>query len=88
MPRYPRTHALKQPIADITIGLLNAYELRQCGLFQLIAERNSVLGKVQDKTRRLRYELLFLKQITPPTTMAVYMHAIIFRENCSTNFNK
>ncbi|WP_394167448.1 DUF3080 domain-containing protein [Photobacterium piscicola] len=63
IPRYPRTHALKQPIADITIGLLNAYELRQCGLFQLIAERNSVLGKVQDKTRRLHYELLFLKQI-------------------------
>ena len=63
IPSYPQTHALKQPIADITIGLLNAYELRQCGLFQLIAERNSVLGKVQDKTRRLRYELLFLKQL-------------------------
>ena len=56
IPSYPRTHVLKQPIADITIGLLNAYELRQCGLFQLIAERNSILGKVQDKTRRLDYE--------------------------------
>ncbi|PSW63593.1 DUF3080 domain-containing protein [Photobacterium kishitanii] len=63
LPIYPGTRLLKQPIPDIRMGLLNAYELRQCGLFQLIAERNSVLGKVQDQTRQLRYELLFLKQL-------------------------
>ena len=63
LPSYPDTRSLKQPLADIRMGLLDAYELRQCGLFQLIAERNSVLGKVQDQTRQLRYELLFLKQL-------------------------
>ncbi|WP_233218462.1 DUF3080 domain-containing protein [Photobacterium sp. GB-210] len=56
----PAKRVLIQPLADIRIGLLDAYELRQCGLFQLIAERNSILGKVQDKTRGLRYELLLL----------------------------
>lgn len=64
LPTYPDTRSLKQPVADIRMGLLDAYELRQCGLFQLIAERNSVLGKVQDQTRQLRYELLFLKQLS------------------------
>ncbi|WP_087852417.1 DUF3080 domain-containing protein [Photobacterium andalusiense] len=59
----PAVRSLKQPVADIRIGLLNAYELRQCGLFQLIAERNSILGKVQDQIRQLHYELLFLKQL-------------------------
>ncbi|WP_064604763.1 DUF3080 domain-containing protein [Photobacterium sp. J15] len=48
------------PIEDIRMGLLDAYELRKCGLFHLIAERNSVLGKVQDRTHQLRYELLFM----------------------------
>ncbi|MEC6814210.1 DUF3080 domain-containing protein [Photobacterium toruni] len=63
LPSYPDTRSLRQPLADLRMGLLDAYELRRCGLFQLIAERNSVLGKVQDQTRRLRYELLFLKQL-------------------------
>lgn len=63
LPALPAARSLKQPVADIRIGLLNAYKLRQCGLFQLIAERNSILGKVQDQTRQLRYELLFLKQL-------------------------
>ncbi|QSA19926.1 DUF3080 family protein, partial [Vibrio furnissii] len=31
-------------------------ELRKCALFSLIAERNSVLGKVQDEFRRFDYE--------------------------------
>ncbi|MGR5368128.1 DUF3080 family protein [Photobacterium damselae] len=58
---YPDNRDIYQTIPDIRIGLLDAYELRQCGLFHLIAERNSVLGKVQDKTRQLRYEILFLQ---------------------------
>ncbi|MDP2543107.1 DUF3080 family protein [Photobacterium damselae subsp. piscicida] len=58
---YPDNRDIYQTIPDIRIGLLDAYELRQCGLFHLIAERNSVLGKVQDKTRQLQYEILFLQ---------------------------
>ncbi|RWX57070.1 DUF3080 domain-containing protein [Photobacterium chitinilyticum] len=60
IPQLAKTRELALPIEDIRIGLLDAYELRKCGLFQLIAERNSVLGKVQDKTHRFRYELLFM----------------------------
>ncbi|WP_299022599.1 DUF3080 domain-containing protein [uncultured Photobacterium sp.] len=48
------------PVEDIRMGLLDAYELRKCGLFGLIAERNSVLGRVRDRTQQLRYELLFI----------------------------
>ncbi len=60
IPQLANIRELALPIEDIRIGLLDAYELRKCGLFQLIAERNSVLGKVQDKTHRFRYELLFM----------------------------
>lgn len=57
---FPEPRELLVPIEDIRIDLLDAYELRKCGLFNLIAERNSILGKVQDKTRQLRYELILL----------------------------
>lgn len=60
-PFFPESRQLQQPLNDIRYSLLDAYDLRQCGLFQLIAERNSILGKVQDKTRFMRYELLFLQ---------------------------
>ncbi|MDO6707995.1 DUF3080 domain-containing protein [Photobacterium sp. 1_MG-2023] len=63
IPPLPETNDVLQHTQDIRMGLLDAYELRQCGLFQLIAERNSVLGKVQDRTRQLRYELLLLDGI-------------------------
>ncbi|UXI00070.1 DUF3080 domain-containing protein [Photobacterium sp. TY1-4] len=59
-PPLPDIRDLLLPIEEIRIGLLDAYELRKCGLFQLIAERNSTLGKLQDKTRQMRYELLFM----------------------------
>ncbi|MGR5061334.1 DUF3080 domain-containing protein [Photobacterium sp. DNB22_13_2] len=57
---FPEPRELLLPIEDIRIDLLDAYELRKCGLFNLIAERNSILGKVQDRTRQLRYELILL----------------------------
>lgn len=60
----PDIRELLLPIEDIRIGLLDAYELRKCDLFHLIAERNSVLGKVQDKTHQLRYELLLVKGLS------------------------
>lgn len=60
IPQLADIRDLLLPVEDIRIGLLDAYELRKCGLFHLIAERNSILGKVQDKTHRFRYELLFM----------------------------
>ncbi|WP_428775787.1 DUF3080 domain-containing protein [Vibrio sp.] len=56
----PDTHSLRVEIADMRLGLLDSYELRQCGLFHLIAERNSPLGKVQDQFRNLDYQVKLL----------------------------
>ncbi len=56
----PRKRDLQQPLKDVRMGLLDAYELRECGLFQLVADRNSILGKVQDAFRQLSYEFQLL----------------------------
>lgn len=60
----PRKRDLVVPLEDVRMGVLDAYELRECGLFQLIAERNSILGKVQDAFHRLSYETQLLATIT------------------------
>lgn len=44
-------------IEPISLGLLDSYQLRYCGLFDAIAERNSILGKVQDDFRNLDYQV-------------------------------
>lgn len=56
----PESRELQWQIEETRMSLLNAYELRACGLFQLIAERNSILGKLQDQTRQLKYEILLI----------------------------
>lgn len=58
-PELPEKRELRASIEDIRMGLLDAYELRKCGLFQLIAERNSILGKVQDEFHIFHYEVNF-----------------------------
>ena len=45
---------------SLSIGLIDSYQLRQCGLFNLIAERNSVLGKVADEFRNYDYQVALL----------------------------
>lgn len=57
LPEKRQTHQL---IPSVSIGLLDSYQFRQCELFHLIAERNSILGKVQDEFRNLDYQLLIL----------------------------
>ncbi|CAM4406004.1 DUF3080 family protein [Vibrio agarivorans] len=52
---------LRSPTA-ITIGLLDSYSLRKCGLFQLIADKNSILGKVADPFREFDYQVQFIQQ--------------------------
>ncbi len=53
----PDKRDLAITIPNTTIGLLDSYELRKCGLFNLIAEKNSVLGKVQDQFRNFDYQI-------------------------------
>lgn len=59
----PEKRDLLIAIEPLTMGLLDSYELRQCGLFTLIAERNSILGKVQDEFREWDYQVALLAGI-------------------------
>lgn len=60
----PRKRDLRVDIAPVSMGLLDSYQLRQCGLFHLIAERNSVLGKVADEFRNYDYQRALLAGLT------------------------
>ncbi|MYM58645.1 DUF3080 family protein [Vibrio sp. OCN044] len=51
-------------IPTTSIGLLDSYELRKCGLFSLIAERNSILGKVQDQFRNYDYQIALVRGLS------------------------
>lgn len=53
----PSKRELTKEIPRTTLGLVDSYQLRKCQLFGLIAERNSVLGKVQDQFRNFDYQL-------------------------------
>ncbi|NVD07126.1 DUF3080 domain-containing protein [Vibrio sp. JPW-9-11-11] len=60
----PRKRHLYIDIPTLSIGLLDSYQLRQCGLFNLIAERNSVLGKVADEFHNYDYQRDILKGLS------------------------
>ncbi|MGI5310449.1 DUF3080 family protein [Rheinheimera sp. WS51] len=51
---------LKRSPSDIRINLSDAYATRQCGLDQLIGERNSSLGRLYSPSKLLNYELRLL----------------------------
>ncbi|NAZ68530.1 DUF3080 domain-containing protein [Vibrio toranzoniae] len=59
----PRKRELFIEVPALSIGLIDSYQLRQCGLFNLIAERNSVLGKVADEFRNYDYQVDLLEGI-------------------------
>ena len=50
-------------VPSLSIGLIDSYQLRQCGLFNLIAEKNSVLGKVVDEFRNYDYQVALLEGV-------------------------
>ncbi|WP_086971141.1 DUF3080 domain-containing protein [Vibrio coralliirubri] len=59
----PRKRELLLEVPSLSIGLIDSYQLRQCGLFNLIAERNSVLGKVADEFRNYDYQVALLEGV-------------------------
>lgn len=61
MPSYPRPRQVRQTPPEIRIDLLDAWSLRQCEVFVLLGERNSILGKVAEPIVRLDYERRLLK---------------------------
>lgn len=60
LPTYPRRRERIRPVTDLRQGLLEVLKLRHCQLVQLVAERNSSLGKVMPPSRQLVYEIRFL----------------------------
>ncbi len=56
----PTKRELHTELDRVSLGLLESYQLRACGLFNLIAEKNSLLGKVQDQFSNIDYEIKLL----------------------------
>ncbi len=54
--RYPGRRDRRQPLADVRIGIVDFLALIQCGLQEIVGERNSVLGKVMPVSQQLIYE--------------------------------
>ncbi|MBR9787641.1 MAG: DUF3080 domain-containing protein [Vibrionaceae bacterium] len=59
----PPRRDLFHPLPRLTLGLLESYQLRQCGLFNLLADKNSQLGKVQDAFHDLDYQTSLLRTL-------------------------
>lgn len=56
---YPRSRDRRIPLPEIRARLLALTDFQRCNLTQLIAERNSILGRYWEATRRLDYEFRF-----------------------------
>ncbi|MFA0439583.1 DUF3080 family protein [Vibrio sp. 10N.286.49.B1] len=57
----PGKRDMLQAIPVTTLGIVDTYQLRQCQLFGIIAERNSSLGKVQDAFRNFDYQIQLIE---------------------------
>lgn len=62
-PRYPPRRALRLEGSEQSISILDIFTLDACTLGQLVAERNSVLGKVMAPSSVWVYEQAFLASI-------------------------
>jgi hypothetical protein len=60
IPAYPRTRERRLDTVELREGVIDVFDLRRCGLMELIGERNSSLGKLSLPSQRLAYELRFL----------------------------
>jgi hypothetical protein len=59
----PDKRVLFHDLPRVSLGLLESYQLRQCGLFNLIAQKNSPLGKVQDSFYDFDYQTSLLRTL-------------------------
>ncbi|MCC5854939.1 MAG: DUF3080 family protein [Idiomarina sp.] len=63
MPLQPSTSVMRQPVAEVTIGLVDSMRFDRCRLGAIIAERNSSLGRVRNPAQVAYYELSLLPAI-------------------------
>ncbi len=61
--KIPSRRDLFQSLPRLSLGLLESYQLRQCGLFNLLANKNSQLGKVQDAFHDMDYQIGLLRTL-------------------------
>lgn len=59
IPTYPAKRDRLLTEIELREGVFDTLKFRHCGLLNLIAERNSSLGKVMPPSQKLRYELRF-----------------------------
>ncbi|MFT2090691.1 DUF3080 family protein [Paraglaciecola sp. 2405UD69-4] len=63
LPPYPKINTLTQSIPSTTIKLTDFYGLKHCELYSLVAERNTVLGRIQLPSTRYIYEAKLIKAL-------------------------
>lgn len=62
-PQPPRVQVTREEIPEFTISLVASQRLNRCRAGQLIAERNSSLGRVQPPNARLYHEIAMLSAL-------------------------
>ena len=64
-PALPERRERMLPTTDIREGMLDVWDFQQCGMMNLIADRNSTLGKVRLPSQKMIYELRFMASLQP-----------------------
>ena len=87
---YPAKRALTRIVDTPRTGWIGLFELRRCGLVNLISKRNSILGRVAPPQRRLAYESRLLgglqrcrTEIDADTALHARLNALIARKRAS-----
>ena len=63
IPALPQRRERLLPTTEIREGVLDVWDFEQCGMMNLIAERNSSLGKVMAPSQKMRYEIRFIQAL-------------------------
>jgi len=62
LPAMPRKRLRRFELSSYNVDLLDFLELQSCGIGALVAQRNSSLGRVMPDSRRLAYDIDFIRQ--------------------------
>ncbi len=62
LENYPRKRAVQVKLQETRIGFFDMFDYDGCGLSDLLAQRNSILGRVMPASERLLYEWRFFNE--------------------------
>lgn len=57
LPRMPRASQVRDPIPEFSVSLLNSMRLDRCRVGQVLAQRNSSLGRAQSVSSQVYHEI-------------------------------